>query len=221
MLAHLQNLISQSPRRQYGLGATIVYQGEAPRWAYILSKGIVKVLSFSEEGDEQIVAYHVAGEFFPSSWIFDKAPGALFFYEAATNCEIIFVPRQQLIDYMLANDVRMHALLNYMTTNYTASLLRINALQQPKARDKLIYTLYYLAQRYSQNKANRVTLPIALTHQNLASLVGLTRETTSMQINKLRTQKVISYTKQRYTIDCDKLLELIGEEGLNDISIAG
>lgn len=123
---------------------------------------------------------------------------------------------------MQDSPARMRLLLDYFTTNYAASLIRINALEQPKARDKLIYTLYYLCQRFGKYSAqkNRVEIPIALTHQNFASLVGITRETTAVELSKLKKQQVISYRQQKYTINLEKLTELVGEETFRDVSIA-
>lgn len=222
MLNHLRPIINKSIRRKFTSGGTIIYQGEAPRSACVLVKGVVRVYSISAQGDEQIVTFHVPGEFFPSSWIFSKAPSALFFYEAITDAEVAFIPRAELIEYLQSTPERQQALLDYFTTSYTASLIRVNALEQPKARDKLIYTMYFLCQRYAKDVENkkRVTIPIALTHQNLASLVGLTRETTAMEMSKLKKQGIISYKQQHYTIYLQKLFDLIGEDSFRKLSIS-
>ncbi len=222
MLRYLEPLMNQHMTRSFRQGSMILYQGEVPRAACIIKSGVVRVYSISPQGDDQIVTLHIRGEFFPSSWIFQKTSSTIFFYEALTDCDISFVPRNELIDYMQETPARMRLLLDYFTTNYAASLIRINALEQPKARDKLVYTLYYMAQRfgkYSQQK-NRVEIPMALTHQHFASLVGITRETTAVELNKLKKQQVISYKQQRYTINLEKLFELVGEDSFKDVSIA-
>lgn len=219
MLKHLDPLISKSVTRKYSAGSTIIYQGEVPRSACILVSGIARVLSISSQGGEQTITYHVAGEFFPASWIFGKASSALFFYDAVTDCEVAFTPRAELIDHMLSDNERTHALLDYFTTEHSASLMRVNALEQPKARDKLMYTFYYLCQRYTSERSGQVSIPLALTHQNIASLVGLTRETTATEMNKLKKQKILTYENQKYTVDIEKLLELIGEESFKSLKI--
>ncbi len=221
MLKHLQPLIKKSAARSYGAGSTIIYQGEVPKSASVLTSGIVRVFSISPQGEEQIVTFHIAGEFFPSSWIFGKTPGTLFFYEALTDCEIASCPRAELLEFMTAESSRTHALLDYFATNYAASMIRVNALEQPKARDKLIYTLYYLCQRYGNTNTNKIKIPLMLTHQNFASLVGLTRETTAIEMNKLKKEKIITYKQQEYAVNIDKLLELLGEDSFRDLTITG
>lgn len=220
MLIHLQPLIQQSVRRKFSAGSTVLYQGEVPRSACIIKSGIVRVFSISPQGDEQIVMFHIAGEIFPSSWIFGKAPSTLFFYEVSVDSEIAYCPREELLAFMTATPERMHALLDYFTTNYAASLIRVNALEQPKARDKLIYTLFYLCQRYGNVTSSTVKIPLTLTHQNLASLVGLTRETTAIEMSKLKKEHVITYKQQQYSIHTERLMAILGEESFRDLSIS-
>jgi len=221
MIRHLQKLIDVNVQRKFAAGSTILYQGEVPRSACVIARGIVKVYSISTTGDEQIVMFHAQGEFFPSSWIFEKAPSTLFFYEAVTPCEIAYIDPKVLIEFMLKTKNRTAAFLDYFTTNYAASLIRVNGLEQSKARDKLIYTLYFLCQRYDANSHSKkfVKIPLKLTHQNLASLVGLTRETTTMEMNRLKKEGVVGYARQEYTVNMVRLLDAINEDGFRLISI--
>lgn len=219
MLQHLQPLIEQSITRHFASGSTILYQGEVPRHACILTKGVVKVMGISAQGDEQIVTYHVAGEFFPSTWIFGKTPGCLFFYETIKDSTVAFVSRSELMRFMFETPARTQTMLDYFTTNYSASLIHVNALEQPKARDKLLHLLFFLCQRYGVSQFQKINIPFDLTHQNLASLVGLTRETTATEIGKLKKEGILTYNNQHYIVDLEKLLDLIGEDNLRGINI--
>lgn len=219
MLQHLDPLIEDSLVRNFAAGSTVLYQGEVPRHACILVRGVVKVMGISAQGDEQIVTYHVAGEFFPSTWIFNKTPGCLFFYETVKDSTIAFVPRHELVEFMLNDPARTQAMLDYFTTNYSASLIHVNALEQPKARDKLLHLLYFLCQRYGVSQFQKINIPFNLTHQNLASLVGLTRETTATEVGKLRKEGILTYDNQHYVVDLEKLLDLIGEDNLRGVNI--
>jgi CRP/FNR family transcriptional regulator len=222
MINHLQKLGETYATRDFPAGSIILYQGEVPRSACVLLEGTVKVYSISSQGDNQIVTFHVAGEFFPSSWIFGKAPSTMFYYEAVSDCKVALCSRKELIDFMLGSNERMHAMLDYFTTNYSAFLIRVHALEQSKARDKLVNTLYYLCHRYVKavDPDSHVTIPLELTHQDLAGLVGLTRETTAIEMNKLKNEKIIEYNQQCYTVNVSKLLDLMGEDSFRNIAIA-
>ncbi len=219
MLTELSPLIDQSRKRNFSAGSTVLYMGEAPQNAYVVAYGVIRVFSISDQGEEQIVMHHTAGEFFPSTWIFGKSPGTLFFYEAVNDCELAYVPREELIRFMLANPERTSALLDYFTTNFTASLIHVNALEQHRARDKLLYILYYLSKRHGELKGDIVTIPFGLTHQNLASMVGVTRETTATEMSTLKKQGILTYNNQSYMIHIDKLLLAMNEDSFKGIDI--
>lgn len=219
MLDHLKELIDKYPSRKYHAGSIVVYQGEVPRNALVISKGVVKASTISGSGDEQIISFHGAGDILPISWIFGKTPSALYFYEACSDSELAMVPRQELINY-LKQPKHVVKLLDHMITDHAASSIRISALEQPKARDKLTYTLYYLCQRYGQPHRGRTHINLSLTHQNLGALVGLTRETTATEMSKLKKENVLSYRNQNYYVDIEKLLSLVGEDSFKDIKIA-
>jgi CRP/FNR family transcriptional regulator, cyclic AMP receptor protein len=221
MIKHLEPLIAKSVQRKYSSGSTVLYQGEAPRSACILVDGIIKVYTISPEGEEQIILFLVEGDIFPLSWLFKKNPAVMFFYEALTNCRVAMVPPDELRESIMETPEKMASLIDYFAKNYTASLVRVNALQQSKAKDKLVYMLYYLCRRHGEEvlKNGRTVIPISLTHQNFASLVGLTRETTAIEMNKLKKQRVISYRQQKYYVDIPKLLEIMGEDSFRDIKV--
>lgn len=218
----LKPLINQSVIRPYSMGSIILHQGEEPRSACVLVRGTVKVYAISAKGEEQILSFHAPGECFPSAWIFEKSPNTMFFYEALTDCDVALIERSKFIKYITKDIVTINEMLDYFTTNYAASLIQVVALEQQKARDKLIYMLYYLCQRYSKNiSINKKTkIPLKLTHQNIASLVGLTRETAAMELNKLKKENIIAYKKQQYSVDISKLIDLINDEGFRNISIS-
>lgn len=219
LLHHLQPLLDKNVLRTYNAGSTILYQGEVPRSACIIKKGVVKAFNISAGGEEQIVAFYIDGEIFPAPWIFNKAPSTIYFYEAVTDCELYFVPREEFKKFMAERSHVLQALLDYYVTIATSMFIRISALEQPKAREKIMYTLYFLCQRYGDSDKAKSKIRLQLTHQQLANLVGLTRETTATELNKLKRQKVLEYANQTYSVNQTKLLELLGEDSFKDIKL--
>jgi CRP-like cAMP-binding protein len=220
MKHYLLPLASKYTTRKFSAGSMILYQGEVPRLGCIVTKGVARVYSISETGDEQIVTFHIAGEFFPASWLFGKSTSTVFFYEALTDCEIAFVPKNDLLAFVYSNESNTRELVDYFATNYAASLIRVNALEQSKARMKLAYTLYFLCERYGiRGTKGLVTMPISLTHQNFAGLVGLTRETAATEMGKFKKDKVINYHNQKYQVNLERLMDIIGEDSFKGITI--
>ena len=213
----LQDFLKGYVTRSYDKGEIIIFQGEAPRTAYIVKSGVVKVYNLSHSGDEKPVGFQLEFEMFPAPWTFYKAPSALYYYEALTDVVLYHVPRDDYLSFLKAHPDEMFAQLEHLVTDYLGSMMRLNALQHSRASDKLIYTLHYLA--VSQGRylsPTEVEIKLDLTHQDFANLTGLTRETAATELNKLKNLGVISYGKHSlYRI---KIKDL--NKALNDQSIA-
>lgn len=188
--------------------------------AFVIASGVVKVYTINNAGEEQIAAFHAKGDMFPSSWIFNKSATTLYYYEALTDCEVYTLPREELYAELVADPDALKTTLDYFVTNYTGMLMRVTALEQSRAREKIMFTLYYLLFRYGKPAKNgRYSIELGLTHSIIASLVGLTRETTTTELSKLKRQKVLDYNLHTYTINKEKLERLLGEDSFSDIVI--
>lgn len=198
----------------------IFYQGEVPQSAALIKRGVVKVYNLSPDGEEQLVTFHVAGEFFPSTWLFGQTTSTVYFYETFTDCEMCFIPKGDLIEIVNKNSDNLSYFMDSYVKSYTGMMLRVTALQQAKASAKIAYTLFYLSQRYGGAVSKNVSkINIQLTHQQFASLVGLTRETTATEMKKLEKQGIVRYDNQVYKINTKKLLEYMGDESFTDIRL--
>lgn len=200
-------------------GEIVLYQGEIPRNVMILRQGLVKIYSISSSGEERIVDFAVPGETLATSWVFGNATSTLYYYHALEDCEIYELPKASITEYLQIKDVASDMLAK-LASHYTASLLRITALEQARARDKILFTFYYLLQRFGREIApDWYTIQLSLTHQIIADLVGLTRETTAVELNTIKRTKVLSYKRQKYLVHKERLLKAIGEDSFANISL--
>lgn len=216
----LSRIKSKATHRTFKKRSILLYQGEAPRMAYVLKSGVVKLYTINNAGEEQIVAFHARHDIFPSSWIFGKSSTTLYYFEALTDCEVLTLPREELYKALVASPELLTSTLDYFVTNYTGLMMRVTALEQSRAREKIMFTLYYLLFRYGRpTRSGRYIIELGLTHSIIASLVGLTRETTTTELSKLKRQKVLDYNLHNYTIDKQKLERMLGEDSFQDVTI--
>ena len=214
----IAELKPHASKRLFKKHSILLYQGEAPRMAYVLLNGIVKVYSINNAGEEQIATFQVEGDLFPAPWIFGKSASTLYYYEALTDCEVLVTPREELRKTIVSRPELLSSTLDYFVTNYTGMLMRVTALEQSRAREKIMFTLYYLLFRYGQEtKPGMYKINVALTHGVIARLVGLTRETTTTDLSKLKAQKVVNYSAHTYTVNKPKLERLLGEDSFSDL----
>jgi CRP-like cAMP-binding protein len=64
---------------------------------------------------------------------------------------------------------------------------------------------------------NHYQIPLRLTHQEIANLVGLTRETVSTEIGKLKKSGILTIKDVYYIVDTDKALRVLGESDFNEL----
>ena len=213
MPEELLNLCKQYPLQKREAGEPILYQGEVPRHAYILVDGIIKVYDIGNAGDEKIINFLSSGDLLPPEWVFKKAPVSLYYYDAFTSCTFYRLPREAFIEASENTLSIAHYLFNHYATSFVGSLLEINALEQSKGSEKIIHMLQYLLMRFPGPKENDwQKIQLRITHQDLANMTGLTRETTSTELNKLRRKGIVEYSNQHYSLNIPQLRSLLSSE---------
>ncbi len=207
------NFLKQYHVRRFSKGEIIMVQGEVPNCAYVIKKGVVKTYNLTSQGEEKPIAFDVTSEIFPIGWVFSKISRAQYYYEAFTDCELYCVPAQDLIVYMMRDAETLFGYFNYFVSRHLNFQMRINALEQSKAASKVLNTIHYLCVRYGvEVKKDTVRIQLPLTQQDLANFMGLTRETTGIELKKLQRKGILTYRKQNYLVRVDKLNELLDED---------
>jgi CRP/FNR family transcriptional regulator, cyclic AMP receptor protein len=217
-----ENFLKAYPTRTFKKGEIIIFQGEAPRTAYVMKTGVVKAYNLSANGDEKPVAFYTPLETFPGAWAFGQMPSAIYYFEAFTDeVEIYLVPPNDYVAFIKSHPEALYDELMRYVTDHIGKSMRLNALQHSRAGDKLVYTLHYLALSHGKKIAPRVIeIGLSLTHQDFANLTGLTRETAATELNKLKHLGVISYGKHTpYRIALDKLTAMLNDQYIADIEI--
>ncbi len=208
-----RSFISKHQQRVYKRGQIILFQGESPRYAYLVIDGVVKTYNIDYDGKEQFINLESVGATFPKLWIWGKQNNAIYYYEALTDCNIYAIPRQDYSDFIKSDADLLFAEMSAILKDYANSSYRLNALLYTRAIDKIAHILKYLASTYSANSnQNSLTINIKLTHQHIASLTGLTRETVSVELSKLKSKGVVNYQPSQYKINVSKLDQMLKKE---------
>ncbi|HSX47637.1 MAG TPA: Crp/Fnr family transcriptional regulator [Patescibacteria group bacterium] len=219
----LKTFLERHPVRKFKKGEIIIFQGEAPRNAFAVKSGTVKAYNLSLSGDEKPVAFYPEGNVFPATWIYGKAPSAIYYYEAFTPAvEVYLLDKDNFIKFIKKSPELLYQELERMLSDQLGGSMRLNALQHSRASDKLIYTLHYLALTHGHalDKDN-IEITLDLTHQDFANLTGLTRETAATELNKLKKLNIIIYGKHKpYTLNLKHLLQMVNDQFIADIKPA-
>jgi CRP/FNR family transcriptional regulator len=208
-----ERFLATCRRQKFGSGEPILYQGEVPRSAYYIKSGVVKAYDIGNSGDEKIVALSAPGEFIPPAWVFYKSPVSLYYYVAFAPCEVCLVQRDRLQQLIETDKKLSKKMFDMYIGLYTGAVQQVNALEQSKGATKILFILQHLVMRFGAKLDDkRKIISLRLTHQDIASMTGLTRETTSVELNRLKKKGIISYHDQHYIVSTDKLQASLGSD---------
>lgn len=213
-------LPTQSTRRTVKKRSILIYQGEIPRQAYIVLSGVFKAYRLGNFGEEQIVGFKTKGDMFPDTWIFGKTSSALYYYEALEDSEVLTVEKPVLMNVIEENPEIKQTVFDYVVNGYTGLLMQITALEQSRAAEKLLLMMYYLMFRYGKEISPGVYhVDLRLTHTTLGSLMGLTRETTTMELGRLKRKNIVQYSSKGFTIYRRELEKRLGDESFASLKL--
>ncbi len=208
-----QEFLERYHVKSYARGELILVQGEVPPCAYVIKKGVIKTYNLTAKGEEKPITYDVVMESFPIGWIFSRTEESQFFYDAYTDVELYCVPRSDYCQFLKDNVEVLYEAHKFWINRLLNMQTRVNALEQSKAPSKVVNTLHYLCLRYGKDvKDNVVRIDLPLTQQELANFMGLTRETTGIELKKLQRSGVLNYKRQNYIVNTDKLNDLLDED---------
>ena len=179
----------------------------------MLLNGSVKATTFNANVTARTVALMDEGDIFPPECIYGKDKGCQYFYEAATSIKCLNIPMKQLRSELEHNTQVKDILFERLALGYIGSLISIEALGQSRVREKIIYILRYLLQRYGEeDKDGWWRLNVRITQTDISNLIGITRETVAVELKKLKQEGIIHTGSFSYSLNMKKLIELTNTE---------
>lgn len=203
----LNRAFSQAKSRSYPKGQVLLYQGEKTDITYRIHSGYVKIYDIGSANNEKLLLILGPGDVFPVMWTFEKADSLLYFYEAITNVELSMLKRKEFTDYISTNLKASNQLLKYMVQAMSDLMSRIECIEATGANHKVGMVLLYLAKTHGKPRSlSTCLIEVPITHQMIADMAGLTRETTSTHLKEFERGGILSHdSKGRMVINNRKL----------------
>lgn len=203
----LDKLLVGAKVRHYPKGQIILYEGENPTDAFVVKSGAVKVYDIDEDGNEKILHVVKAPGIFPTIFLFGAATGITnTFYTTVAESELYVLSRADFEKRLIEDSELSVYCLRWFAGEVSEIMRRMSSLEKTSTRDKLIATLGYLHRQHADNQRggwSRVRFPIS--HQLLADMIGVTRESTTMVMKDLQKEKIVK-TPKLGTLDINSLL---------------
>ena len=203
-----EQLFKDARSRSYPKNQLIHYQGDPMSHVYMVREGHLKAYTILESGDTRTIFLLSPGDIFPIAFsvTLDWSNYHIkYFYQTLTDVKLDVIERdtfRELID----NDTKMSlAYLSYLTATNKAILNQLEVMKNKKAINKVELLLPYLIAKLGDPIGpHKYKLHIRLSHQEVADLSGVTRETTTTLVKQLEKRGVIEQARGQWVIHTDK-----------------
>lgn len=177
-------------KHSYKKGEMLIRADDEPQGTMYLTTGRVKAYTISRKGEEVIVNIFKEGSFFPMSWAVSDSPNT-YFYEALTEVELWRAPKNDVVVFLRSEPDVLFDLLRRVYIGVDGVLQRMSYLMGEDAYTRLIAELVITAKRFGE-KTGDGGIELKTSEKDLAAQTGLTRETVSREIKKLKDKNLIT-----------------------------
>lgn len=214
--AELTRLNQISRRRMFAAGQIIMTdEDQADFFANVVS-GVIKLAKTLADGRQQIVGLLFAPDFVGRAYS-DQNP---YFAEAATDVELCCFPRDSFEAILKDHSGLEHRLFERTLDELDSAREWMVLLGRKTAEEKVASLLLLIARRALMTgcphsaPASALQFDLPLTRADMADYLGLTIETVSRQITRLRTKGAIKLvdTHNFLVPDIAALADLSGQE---------
>lgn len=204
-LARLERLLRH---RRYGRGESIFFEGDPGEGMYVVIDGRVRIYRSGIDGREQTMEILGPGDPFGAVVLFDGGDypaGA----EAADDALVGMLASADLERFLVEQPPLCLKILKILSARLRESKDQLADLALKDVRGRIASALLQLVQKHGIETPAGTNLDLGLTHQQLAHLVGATRETVTRVLKELRDRQVIAIDRKGITItDPDQLEQL-------------
>lgn len=195
--------------RAYRKNQIIFMEEETGNYMYLVLSGKVKVMKSGSAGKETILAIHRTGDFFGEMSLLDgkTAPATV---SAIEDSKIISVSGADFHKYLLHNEKVMLQIIQVLCARLR-HVWKTQSQSSETAESRIRMGIYELAQKHGIRDARGIIIDLKITHQELAEMVGTSRETVTRAIAQLRKEDILEVTDRRITLLNPKAL--LGQTG--------
>lgn len=189
------------PLRSFRKGEVILSENDISDTLIAIRDGYVKVTAIDDHGNERMLWIAGRYDIVPTERLFSRSQPLRFFYTALSDGDAYRINKADFLHCAKTDLSVMTEIATSMSAHYDDLLSRVNTVEQPSVRDKLIATLHYLAGRFSaEDSVDLYKVGLQLTHKDIAELIGSTRETISVELQKLRKEGLIDYSRTHFIV---------------------
>ena len=190
----LEYLLKHAHRKSYDAKKVIIHEGDASESLYYIIEGSVSVQAENESGDEIILAHLNQGDFFGEAGLFefeDDDSKRSAWVHARSACVIAEISYQQFRTIVAEDPAVMFLLTGQLFARLRKTSMKVRDLIFLDVKGRIAHTLLELTQE-PDAMTHPEGMQIKVTRQDLAKMVGCSREMAGRVLKELEADDLIS-----------------------------
>ena len=191
--------------RQYRNGATIFSRGDPANALYIVKDGRVRILSLSDKGTETIVHILKKGAIFGELLLSEEKRA--FTAVAGTDALVAVLSKGNLVELLDSIPTISKNFIRLLSKRLAKVEREFGDFGHTWSYHRLAMVLLQLCEEHGQETPKGTVIPLRLTHEDLANLIGTTRETVTTQMNRFRRMGLVKRQDRFLIVNRPRLQE--------------
>lgn len=185
--------------KSYRKNQIIFLEEETGNYMYIVLAGKVKVTKSTPGGKETILAIHQAGDFFGEMALLDgkTSPATV---SAMEDCRIATIYAADFHRLLMRNQKIVNQIINVLCGRLRTVWAQIQDLTYSTAEARIRTGLRQLAKKHGVVDARGIIINLKITHQEIAEMVGTSRETVTRTLARLQKKGIILIDQRRIVV---------------------
>lgn len=199
---HREELRREATLQRFGEGALIQQRGEQAGGFWLIERGSVAIGQFLIHGEFRAAAVLGAGDSWGELAVFAGRPRVVDAM-ARSECEVAFIRASRFEELLAREPQLMRSLLGTLSAQLQEVLDLLAGIRQGTARPRIAGMLSTIA------SGREPPVVVAMTQQELAELLGLTRATVNAGLRDLEAAGCISRSYGKILVERPEQLRLL------------
>lgn len=204
------DFVKSLPVRTFDKDELLLASGDPSDTFFAVREGFIKATTTEDTGRERLL--WIAGRY-------DIAPLERFFtrkvlqydYVAYTQGSAYVIGKAALHKILHEHPSAALDVARGLSEHFDDVSERLSAIGKADVRSKLLHMLYNLAVKFSSGDITPLhKLGLNLTHQDVADMIGASRETVSIELSKAREAGLVEYDRSTFTVNCARIRQEMG-----------
>ncbi len=192
----VRRLEGRSKSRDFKRGMLIYVPSDLGDCVLVLSSGRVKIFHNTQDGKQAVLALIDPGELFGELALVEPTQREEY-AEAMELSTVIVIPSEEIQRLMNEHpklSLGLNKLLGLRVQRFNR---RLKSLLFRSNRERVVHLLFDLAEKYGKyQRDGSIAIGIRLSHQELASIIGSTRETVTLVLGELQDEGALTTSRK-------------------------